>query len=101
MTCDQNEILWIQLSQLSSDQEEADTKVFLATQFAENLGCSDITIFTVDSDIPILAAFYVRKVNCRLMVHIETCGNQKVVGWCIRKPSSSAYYFRLRFCKCY
>ena len=63
--CDQNEILWIQLSQLSSNQEGADIKVFLATQFAENIGCSDITIFTVDSGIAILAAFYVRKINCR------------------------------------
>ena len=46
ITCDQNEIWWIQLSQLSSNHEEADAKAFLATQFAENDGCSDITIFS-------------------------------------------------------
>ena len=44
-------------------QGEVATKVFLAAQFAENVGCSDITIFIVDSDIVILAAFYVRKIN--------------------------------------
>ena len=69
-TCDQNEILWIQLSQLSTNQEEADTEVFLANQFEENVGCSDVTILIVVSDIVILATFYVRKINCRLMDHI-------------------------------
>ena len=53
----------IKLSQLSSNQGEAATKVFRAVQFAENVGCSDITILMVDSDIAILAAFYVRKIN--------------------------------------
>ena len=54
-------ISWIQKSQLSSNQEEADTKVFLATQSSENVGCSDITIFTVHSDITTLATSYVKK----------------------------------------
>ena len=54
-------IFWIQKSQLSSNQEEADTKVFLTTQFSENVGCSDITIFTVDSDIATLATSYVKR----------------------------------------
>ena len=79
ITCDQNEILWIQLNQLSSNQEEADTKVFLATKFAENVGCSDITIFTVDSNIEILAVFYVRKINCRLMVRIGVGSNMRIL----------------------
>ena len=76
VTCDQNKNL---LNQLSSNQEEADTKVFLATQFAENVGCSDTTIFTVDSDITILATFYVRQINCRLMVHIGVGSNMRIL----------------------
>ena len=76
ITCGKNEILWIQLSQLSSNQEEADRKVFLSTQFAENVGCSDITIFTVDSAIAILAVFHI---NCRLMVHIGVGSNARIL----------------------
>ena len=79
ITCDQNEILWIRLSQLNSNQEEARTKVFLATQFAENVCCSDITILTVDSDSAILAAFYIRKINCCLMVHIGVGSNVRIL----------------------
>ena len=79
ITCDQNEILWIELSQLKSNPEVADTKVFLATQFAENVGCSDITIFTFDSDIAILTTFYVRKINYRLMVHIGVGSNVRIL----------------------
>ena len=79
ITCDQNEILWIELSQLKSNPEVADTKVFLATQFAENVGCSDITIFTFDSDITILTTFYVRKINYRLMVHIGVGSNVRIL----------------------
>ena len=66
---------WIQLSHLSSNQEEGDTKVFLAAKFTENVGCSDITVFTADSDGTIVAAFNVRKINCCLMVHIGIRSN--------------------------
>ena len=72
-------ISWIQKSQLSSNQEEADTKVFLATQFSENVGCSDITIFTVDSDIATLATSYVRKINFRLMFHSGVGSNVRIL----------------------
>ena len=75
ITCDQNEISWIQLNQSSSNEQEADEKVFLATQFAGNVGCSNITILTVDGDIAILAAFHIKKINCRLMVHIGVGSN--------------------------
>ena len=79
ITCDLNEILWIQLSQLKSNREVADTKVFLATQFVENVGCFDITIFTFDSDIAILTTFYVRTINYRLMVHISVGSNVRIL----------------------
>ena len=79
ITCYQNEISWIQLSQLNSNQEEADTKVFLANQFEENVGCSDVTILTVVSDIVILATFYVRKIKCHLMDHIGVGSNVRIL----------------------
>ena len=43
------------------------------------MGCSDITVFINDSDIAILAAFYARKINCRLMVHIGVASNMRIL----------------------
>ena len=37
--------------ELKSNEEEADTKVFLAAKFAQDLRCRDVGIFTVDSDV--------------------------------------------------
>lgn len=68
--CDQKEISWIELTQLSSNQEGTDTKVFLATKFSENGGCSDTSIFTINSDMANLVTFYVGKINCHLMIRI-------------------------------
>ena len=79
ITCDQNEILQIQSNQLSYNQEEVEAKVLLATQFAKNISSSDITVFINDSDIAILAAFYARKINCRLMVHIGVASNVRIL----------------------
>ena len=50
--------------ELSSNQEEADTKVFFAAKFAQDLGCRDVGIFTVDSDVAILACYYSELLNC-------------------------------------
>ena len=52
LMCEQNKIGWslIQLIQLSSNQEDPDAKIILATQIVENAGCFDIIIFTVDID---------------------------------------------------
>ena len=44
--------------QLLQNQEEADTKVFLAAKFAPETGCRDAVIFTVDSDVAILACYF-------------------------------------------
>ena len=38
-----------------------------------------ISQFSVDSDIVILAAFNVRKVNCRLMIHIGVGSNVRIL----------------------
>ena len=46
------------IATLESNQEEADTKVLLCTQFVITLGISSITIVTVDNEISILALFY-------------------------------------------
>ena len=44
--------------ELSSSQEEADTKIFLCAQFAASLGFQSIEIITVDSDVAILSLYF-------------------------------------------
>ena len=51
-------VLTFPFLQRESNQEEADTKVFLCAQFAITLGISSIMFVTVDSGLCILAIFY-------------------------------------------
>ena len=53
-----NNLMCQPVHQLSLNQEEADTKVFLAARFAQEIGCRDAVIFTIDSDFSILACFF-------------------------------------------
>jgi hypothetical protein len=64
---------------LCSQQEEADTKMFLAVKIAQEIGCTKATIFTVDSDVAILALYYARFFQIPLFIHIGTCNNIKVL----------------------
>ena len=57
ITCTDETIECHQEPELSSKQEEADTKVFLAARFGQDLGCRDVGLFTVDSDVAILACY--------------------------------------------
>ena len=68
-----------QQQQLSSNQEEADAKVFLAAKFAQDLGCNEVGIFTVDSNVAILAAYYSQLLTCRLIVQIGCGVNLRVL----------------------
>lgn len=61
-------------------------KVFLAAKHAEDIGCSDVAIFTVDSDVAILACYYSLLLTCRLVVQIGTGANSRILdvgenGW--------------------
>ena len=47
-----------EISCLASNQEEADTKMFLCIQYANSLGVESFCIDTVDSDVGILALYY-------------------------------------------
>ena len=44
--------------ELSSSQEEGDTKMFLWAQFAGSLGFQSVEIITVDSDVAILSLYF-------------------------------------------
>ena len=66
---------------LCSNQEEADTKMFLccqhATQPDENV---NICISTVDSDVAILAVYYKERIRCNLYVEIGSKGKKRILA---------------------
>ena len=64
---------------MSSKQEEADTKVFVAAKFAQDLGYRNVKIFTVDSDVAILACYYSQLLNCRLFLQIGSGSNLRIL----------------------
>ena len=41
-----------------SNQEEADTKVFLAVRFSFELGFVKVSIITIDTDVAVLTIYY-------------------------------------------
>ena len=52
--------------ELSSKQEEADTKIFLWAKFAASLGFESASIITVDSDVAILSIYYQHRLDVKL-----------------------------------
>lgn len=66
------------LPALSSNQEEADTKVFLAAKHAEYIGCENVAIFTVDSDVANLACYYNQFFTCRLILRIGSGSHSRI-----------------------
>lgn len=65
--------------ELSSVQEEADTKMFLAANHAAYLGQTKATIITVDSDVAILACYFAPRIELELYVQIGTGSNVRVL----------------------
>ena len=66
------------MDQLRSNQEEAETKVFLAANIAVDVGCTDAVIVTVDSDIGILACYAI-KLEIHLMVRIGNGSQIRII----------------------
>ena len=67
------------VDQLSSNQEEADTKMFLASKVAQEAGCSDTVIYTVDSDVAILALYYARRLSIHLFLQLGTESDVRIL----------------------
>ena len=57
---------------LSSQQEEADTKMFLAAQLAYDLGFAKVNIITIDTDVAILAIYYQSILNGTIFLEYGT-----------------------------
>ena len=67
------------VTELSSNQEVADTKMLLAVKIAEEIGCTQAMIFTVDSDVGILACYIASLVNIQIIVQIGTGRNKRLL----------------------
>ena len=52
------QIIFSEETSLSSNQEEADTKVFLCTKHAESFGFQSVVIVTVDTDIAVYSIYF-------------------------------------------
>ena len=63
------------VTELESQQEEADTKMFLCAQHAQSLGFQSANIVTVDSDVAILSLFYQSRMDISLSLEYGT-GNK-------------------------
>ena len=69
--------------ELSSNQEEADTKVFLAVMLVQEIRYIDAAIYTVGSDVAILAMYYSRRLAVNLFVQLGIGNNVGIVVWAI------------------
>ena len=65
--------------QLSSNQEVADIKVFLAAKLAQEIGCRDAVISVVDSDVAVLACYSAQMLQINLLVQIGSGNNYLVI----------------------
>ena len=63
--------------ELSSKQEEADTKIFLCAKFATTFGFQAIKIITVDSDVAILAIYFQPQISARIFLQMGTGRREK------------------------
>ena len=64
---------------IATNQEEADTKVFLCSKHASQSGSTHVCICTVDSDIPIYALYFQNKIEARLLVKIGVGNRTRVL----------------------
>ena len=74
-----NSLMCPPVHQHSSDHKEADNKVFSAAKFAQKIGCRDAVIFTVDSDVAILACYFAQMLEISLLVQIGSGYSYQVI----------------------
>ena len=58
--------------ELQSEQEEANTKMYLCAQFSSTLGFQSVKIITVDSDVAILALYFASKIKTHIYLEMGT-----------------------------
>ena len=84
----ENKVTSMPEEDLFSNQEEADTKMFLCCLHAIRYFSSEnICISTDDSDVAILAIYYKNYIPCNLLVEIETKAKKRIL--CIARISKT------------
>ena len=66
--------------ELSSNQEKPNSKFFLVVKLAQESGCTDAVIYTVDSDVAILAMYYYRRLAVNLFEKLGTGTNVRIIN---------------------
>ena len=67
-----NKLSIVLCNRLSSEQEEADTKVFLCAKFAFDNGFERVNIVTVDTDVAILGIYFQSMLNGKIYLQYGT-----------------------------
>lgn len=76
--CNQNQLLKEAVPDLSSKQEEADTKMFLCAAYASQLGFDSVNIITVDSDVAILSLHFQPKLDVEIYLQMGTGFRERI-----------------------
>ena len=75
ITSNRGNILKANEDALYSQQEKADNNIFLATQFAFDLGFERVNIITIDTDVALLALYYQSILKGRIFLEYGTSAN--------------------------
>ena len=67
-----NKLSMVLCNRISSEQEEADTKVFLCAQFDFDIGFERVNIVTVDTDVAILAMYFQSMFSAKIYLQYGT-----------------------------
>ena len=63
------------MRELSSQQEESDTKMFLAARYAFELGFERVNIISIDTDVAVLAVYYQSILDGKIFLEYGTATN--------------------------
>ena len=80
------QIICSEETNLSSNQEEADTKVFLCAKHAESFGFQSVVIVTVDTDIAVYSVYFQQFLEVELFAKIGNGKDKRLLK--ITKTSS-------------
>ena len=75
ISCSNNSISKVPVRALSSQQEEADTKIFLCAQFAFQLGFERVNVATIDTDVVVLAVYFQSQLTGKMYMEYGTAPN--------------------------
>ncbi|XP_047132181.1 uncharacterized protein LOC124811086 [Hydra vulgaris] len=68
-----------EVESLHTNQEEADTKVFLCSKHAASIGFDSVCIHTVDTDIAIYGLYFQNQLPIHFFVDIGVCNSRRIL----------------------